>query len=147
MEAGTEGRPWRLETVRGDRFQATPEVEVVDHNLEDALPGSLGLFDAVVSGFAIHHLTHERKRELYEEIWALVEAGGIFCNLEHVASPSDAAHQRFLDAIGVPAEEEDPSNKLLDVETQLAWLREIGFVDVDCFWKWREMALLVGRKP
>ena len=128
-----------------ERFAADAAVEIVAHDLSQPLL-ELGPFDAVVSSFAIHHVTHERKRALYAEIHGLLSPGGVFLNFEHVASPTDALHQRFNEALGVHPGEEDPSNKLLDVETQLAWLREIGFHDVDCAWKWLELALLVGTR-
>jgi len=140
-----EFSPPMLERLRG-RFGGEGRVQVVDHDLERPLP-PLGTFDVVASSFAIHHLPHPRKRELYQEVWAVLGPGGVFCNLEHVASPTARAHERFLHALGITPEEEDPSNKLLDVETQLGWLREIGFEDVDCYWKWRELALLSGKKP
>ena len=127
------------------RFAGDPSVEVMPHNLEDPLP-QLGMFDAVISSFAIHHLTHERKRSLYAEIHARLNPGGVFCNLEHVASATPQLHEEFLRHIGCTVETEDPSNKLLGLETQLQWLREIGFRDVDCHWKWRELALLTGRR-
>lgn len=135
--------PSMLEKARA-RFHAD-DVDVVEHNLDERLP-DLGTFDVVVSAFAIHHCTHERKRALYAEVFEILEPGGVFANLEHVASPTSGLHDEFLRLIGTPPGEEDPSNKLLDVETQLRWLREIGFVDVDCFWKWRELALLAGNK-
>jgi len=136
--------PHMLDLTR-KRFAGSSRVDVVAHDLDEPLP-SLGTFDAVVSSFAIHHLVHERKRQLYEEVWRLLDGGGVFCNLEHVASASAYGHGRFLEAMGTAPEDEDPSNKLLDVETQLEWLRDIGFSDVDCYWKWRELALLVGRR-
>jgi len=136
--------PTMLEAVR-KRFAGEPSVHVVTHNMDEPLP-ALGKFDAVISSFAIHHLVHERKRRLYAEIYGLLNPGGVFCNLEHVASPTPRLHREFLERIGFTVETEDPSNKLLDIETQLGWLREIGFVDVDCAWKWRELALLVGRR-
>lgn len=125
------------------RFAGDLNVEVVDHDLSQPLP-DLGRFDVVVSAFAIHHLEHDRKRALYAEVVALLDPGGVFCNLEHVASATGALHDRFMSAIAAP---EDPSNRLLDVETQLGWWRDLGMIDVDCLWKWRELALLVGVRP
>lgn len=129
------------------RFATDVRIKVVKHDLNLPIPSKLGRFDVVVSSFAIHHLAHGRKRQLYREIFDHLTPDGVFCNLEHVASPTEALHRKFLSAIGETPETEDPSNKLLDVETQLMWLRNIGFIDVDCHWKWLELALLIGIKP
>ena len=139
---GIDFSPAMLDAAR-TRFAGRPDVEIVDHNFNAALP-DIGSFDVVVSAFAIHHCSHDRKRALYAEVFERLEPGGVFANLEHVSSPTDRLHEEFLALVGAP---EDPSNQLLDVEVQLRWLRAIGFVEVDCFWKWRELALLSGIKP
>jgi SAM-dependent methyltransferase len=130
-----------------DRFREDSRVEIREHDLDRPLPRALGSFDLIVSSFAIHHCVPARQRALYGEVFEHLAAGGRFVNLEHVASPTPALHDAFLAALGVAPADDDPSNKLVAVETQLGWLRDIGFADVDCYWKWRELAVLSGRRP
>ncbi|MDP9074285.1 MAG: class I SAM-dependent methyltransferase [Actinomycetota bacterium] len=143
-----DGSPTML-AAAGRRFaHLGADVEVVAHDMDRPLPADrLGCFDAVVSALAIHHCPDPRKQALYREIFALLGPGGVFINLEHVASPSLAVHHAFFRAIGVDPADEDRSNQLAPVETQLGWLRQVGFGDVDCYWKWLELAVLAGRKP
>jgi SAM-dependent methyltransferase len=130
-----------------DRFGSDAAVTVVEHDLERPLPASWGTFDAVVSAFAIHHVDDDRKRSLYGEIRDRLRPGGAFLNLEHVASPTPELHLQFLCALDIDPQKDDPSNQLAPVEVQLGWLRELGYEQVDCHWKWRELALLAGVRP
>lgn len=124
--------------------------------------------DAVISGYAIHHLLHGRKYELYREIYESLSEGGLFINIEHVASASSwggaICDDMFIDSIHTyeiemgnarsidivredfKNREDKKENKLLSVETQCDWLREIGFQDVDVYFKCYELAVFAGRK-
>lgn len=126
-----------------ERFDGDPLVELRPHDL--GLPlGDAGPADAVVSGLAIHHLPDERKQALFEEIHALLAPGGVFANLDLVSVASQRLHERFRREIG--RTEDDPSDRLADLSEQVDWLREVGFGEVDCHFKWLELALVVAVK-
>jgi SAM-dependent methyltransferase len=132
-------------TEARERFADEPRVDVRVWDLEEPLSPEFDDFDVVLSGLAIHHLPDARKQALFGEVFRVLRPGGLFANLEVVASPTPELHIAFRTAIGRVAD--DPEDQLVDVETQLRWMREAGFVQVDCLWKWRGFALLVGASP
>ena len=123
-------------------------------------------FDIIVSGFSIHHQPDARKRDLYSEIYGLLNKGGVFLNLDQVksktASTSEIFDSFFLDHIRRSLSKSDQNEVMSQiekayyedkkenipapVEIQCQWLRDIGFEDVDCFFKTFELALFGGRK-
>jgi SAM-dependent methyltransferase len=123
-------------------------------------------FDAVVSRLCIHHLPDARKRELYEEAFDLLEPGGLFLNWDHTAigGLAEGLFDEYFMAQMIEAEQhsEHPRSEgelralytdsheddiLLDPETQCGWLREIGFEQVEVYFKAIELAIFAGVKP
>jgi ubiquinone/menaquinone biosynthesis C-methylase UbiE len=129
----------------------------------------LAPFDVVVSGFAIHHQPDQRKRAIYAEVFALLAPGAPFIHIEHVASASPWIEQQFNELLvdrmfaydqatggnrnraqvstDYVYRPDKAANILAPLETQLEWLRQIGYQDVDCLFKVYELALFIGRKP
>ena len=125
-------------------------------------------FDVVVSGFSIHHQPNTRKKEIYSEVYNILSESGSFLNLEHVASATGniemlfdnyfvdhlfSYHHKTDDKISrIEIEKsyylrpDKKENILTPVEVQCDWLRQIGFKDVDCFFKVFELALFGGRR-
>jgi len=135
-----DASPPMLAKVR-DRFAGDARVHLTECDLNDDI-APLGRFDVIVSGFAIHHLEDARKRSLIEEVAQQLNAGGVFANLEVVKSATPELHATFRRMIG--RDHDDPEDHLVDVETQLTWMRNAGLQQVDCLWRWRGFALLVG---
>jgi tRNA (cmo5U34)-methyltransferase len=126
-------------------------------------------FDVIASGFSIHHQPDDRKKSLYIEIYNLLRAGGMFINLDQVSPRTkwiaSIWKSYFVDHLyevslkrgsgksreqissEFSADLDKKSSRLTPVENQCEWLREIGFDDVDCYFKVFESSIFGGRRP
>jgi tRNA (cmo5U34)-methyltransferase len=145
-----------LEKAR-ERFQRQGQVRFVALNYADSpLPGD---FHLVVSAMSIHHLFDSEKRRLFNRIYNALSAGGYFIHAELVRGTTDfseAVYRRvWLDHLKETDLAEHERSAILDrmtydrtaaLEAQLSWLREAGFVDIDCYYKYHPFAVYAGRK-
>jgi tRNA (cmo5U34)-methyltransferase len=156
-----------LEAARS-RFLDASDVAFV--RADFGLPGWIGRvsdrspFDLVLSAYAIHHQPDDRKRALYREIVDLLAPGGVFINIEHVQSATTRVSaiwdQLLVERLIQQHPDRDPAvvereyakrpdraaNRLAPVEIQLEWLRKLGLIEVDCYFKVLELAVFGGQK-
>jgi len=117
-------------------------------------------YDAIVSALSIHHLDDATKKLLFKKIHAALRPGGVFVNAEQVAGPTpdlDKLYkelwlQQVREAGATPQQIADSlyrqqDDRCASVEDQLKWLREAGFVDVDCWFKDNRFGVLAGTRP
>lgn len=127
----------------GERFAGDPLVDLRKHDLGRPLPIHAPV-DVVVSALAIHHLEDTRKQSLFREIHTLLRPGGVFVNLDLVAAASSEQHAQFRLAIG--RSQDDLADRLAGLCDQLEWLRQAGFEDADCQFKWLQLVLIAGTR-
>ena len=126
-----------------------------------------GTFDAVISARALHHFTeNQRRKYIFQEVFTLVRPGGCFINADNVRARTKALVERYRQArdeyldryvkessggktnlaeakAASPSTYHGPHNNGY-LEEELAWLREAGFEDVDCFWKFTTTVVYGG---
>ncbi len=127
-----------------------------------------GGYDAAVSGLAIHHISDERKRALYGEVFAMLKPGGMFLNDDSILTPSlwqprfEYLRYRYIQereqelrgtmrsieeiAAERKAHQQRHQNYRAPLRNQLEWLTAAGFESVDCFWKYLDHAIFGGIK-
>ena len=125
-------------------------------------------YDFIYSANAIHHLDLSFISKLYAKIFRELREGGLFMNIDSVLPSSDLSERwqfnmwrdwtnealqnsGLNDQIGryddIPLQYKiKPENKPSSLFDQLKALREAGFEDVDCFYKYSIFAIFGGAK-
>lgn len=119
--------------------------------------------DAVISSLSVHHLTDERKRSLFAEIFRHLSPGGWYLNYDPVLPPDPVVEEAWL----LAGDRRDPSaadkrhhrtaeeqlryenhvRYMIPLEPQVGFLRAAGFEGVDVYWKELDYVIYGGRRP
>jgi len=115
-------------------------------------------YDLVISSLTLHHLSHADKRAGFAKLFDAMNPGGSLMVRDVVAAATPALDRRYaslwrdtVQGYGYDDmswfDEHLESDNPASVEDQIAWLVEIGFVEVACHWRHLNCALIGGIKP
>lgn len=125
--------------------------------IADPLPG---LFDAVISSYVIHHITHAEKATLFTRVAEQLKPGGMFVNLDQFSvgdAAGDAAlraeWERDVRAAGVDEDSLVAAIGRMDdfdcnalAPNQLGWLKAGGFSAAEIIYEKYFWAVFVAQK-
>jgi tRNA (cmo5U34)-methyltransferase len=123
-------------------------------------------FDCVVSAFAIHHIDLVEKQALARWVFGNLKSGGVFMNLD-VVLPRVPSHEEWYyslwrewierhqeeygiskDFRHIPFEARArPENHYDTLEDQLDALKQAGFAEVECHYRFGLFGIYSGMKP
>jgi tRNA (cmo5U34)-methyltransferase len=146
-----------LEMAR-KRFSGRPNVTYVVNDYSRSDIG--GPYDLVCSALSIHHLTSSDKQALFRKIHLALKPGGVFVNADQAEGETRYFRERYLkywnDFLrnGPLSREEhveilrrrDTLDRNETLSSQLRWLSEAGFPDVDVVYRNRTFIVTVARK-
>ncbi|WP_324677717.1 class I SAM-dependent methyltransferase [Hymenobacter sp. GOD-10R] len=143
--------------VAKQRFAELPNFAYQQLDFSAAsLPGQ---YDIIISSLAIHHLEDEAKSQLYQNVYAALNPGGLFINADQVAGRTigfDTFYkQNWKETVTTSGLDEDAIqraferiklDKFATLEAQLQMLERAGFTDVDCIYKNLNFVVFGGTK-
>ena len=135
--------------------RARPKLAFADarvelHHADISNASFRGPFDAVVSAIAVHHVPPRSKPKLFHRLFEALRPGGVLILGDAFRAPSaelDEVYRRQaakeVERRGMDQQARDSFHRRADrsggtqarVEDYLRWLRQAGFVSVDCAWK------------
>jgi len=138
----------------------TVEFDLTTGVWPEVIPARL---DAIVTSMCVHHLTDDRKRGLFAEIFDHLGPGRWYFNYDPVAAPEAAIEETWLRV----ADQENPAaahkrrhrtpeqqarwenhvRYIIPLDQQLGSLRAAGFAGIDVYWKKLEAVIYGGYRP
>lgn len=116
-------------------------------------------FEVVISALSIHHLSDDLKVALFRRIHEVLPAGGVFINADQVLGATPEIERiyretwlRQVRARGVAerdlnaALERMKEDRSAPLDSQLEWLRQAGFRQVNCWYQNYSFAVFSGQK-
>jgi tRNA (cmo5U34)-methyltransferase len=151
-----------------ERLQGFRGVSFVRASFQEILAGNIlqEYFDFTVSSLSIHHLAMDEKKILFQTVYSCLNVDGYFLNVDVVLAPTEGLEQWYMSLWqewitekkalhGIEGTQGDDimrrykdntDNKPDTLDEQLNALKEAGFKEVDCYYKYGIFTIFGGKK-